>query len=290
MTYAHDTGHCASGMNQPVLFSASRPIESEPPATGLPAAVVAAPAAVVAPPAAVVLLELFLLSPPQAAATEASTTPTAMAFHASERVENKVSPNRASPREAPLRVTEVTPPPGIVERALTRGQLRIPFRIAVRMRRIQSGDAVHAPRRTRPSCPPRRSPHEGPVRLRRQARRRRCPRRSADAPVRSCRAASGPRSRRSVLLVLQAMDAGGKDGTIRSVFSGVNPQGVRVVSFKVPTAQELLHDYLWRVHAPCPRRRRDRHLQPLALRGHRGGAGAPVGAARAVEAAVPPHP
>jgi PPK2 family polyphosphate:nucleotide phosphotransferase len=60
--------------------------------------------------------------------------------------------------------------------------------------------------------------------------------------------------RRSLLLVLQGMDAGGKDGTIRSVFSGLNPQGVRVVSFKVPAGQELQHDYLWRVHAQCPRR------------------------------------
>jgi PPK2 family polyphosphate:nucleotide phosphotransferase len=60
-------------------------------------------------------------------------------------------------------------------------------------------------------------------------------------------------SRRSLLVVLQAMDAGGKDGTIRSVFSGVNPQGVRVASFKAPTEEELAHDFLWRVHAQCPR-------------------------------------
>jgi PPK2 family polyphosphate:nucleotide phosphotransferase len=58
--------------------------------------------------------------------------------------------------------------------------------------------------------------------------------------------------RRSLLLVLQAMDGGGKDGTIRSVFTGVNPQGVRVVSFKVPAGRELVQDYLWRVHAQCP--------------------------------------
>ncbi len=58
--------------------------------------------------------------------------------------------------------------------------------------------------------------------------------------------------RRSVLLVLQAMDCGGKDGTIRSVFTGVNPQGVRVVSFKQPAGRELMRDYLWRVHAQCP--------------------------------------
>lgn len=55
-----------------------------------------------------------------------------------------------------------------------------------------------------------------------------------------------------VLMVLQAMDTGGKDGTIRSVFEGVNPQGVKVVSFKAPTPLELAHDYLWRVHAAVP--------------------------------------
>lgn len=60
--------------------------------------------------------------------------------------------------------------------------------------------------------------------------------------------------RRSVLLVLQGMDASGKDGTIRHVFTGVNPQGCRVVSFKQPSASELAHDYLWRVHANCPAR------------------------------------
>jgi PPK2 family polyphosphate:nucleotide phosphotransferase len=58
--------------------------------------------------------------------------------------------------------------------------------------------------------------------------------------------------RHKLLVVLQAMDAGGKDGTIRHVFTGVNPQGVRVVSFKAPTAEELGHDYLWRVHARVP--------------------------------------
>lgn len=55
-----------------------------------------------------------------------------------------------------------------------------------------------------------------------------------------------------VLIVLQAMDAGGKDGTIRRVFEGVNPQGVRVASFKAPTAQEAAHDFLWRVHQHTP--------------------------------------
>lgn len=55
-----------------------------------------------------------------------------------------------------------------------------------------------------------------------------------------------------VLVVLQAMDTGGKDGVIRKVFSGVNPQGVQVISFKAPTPQELARDYLWRVHQHVP--------------------------------------
>lgn len=55
-----------------------------------------------------------------------------------------------------------------------------------------------------------------------------------------------------VLVVLQAMDTGGKDGAIRRVFDGVNPQGVKVASFKVPTPEELAHDYLWRVHKQVP--------------------------------------
>lgn len=56
----------------------------------------------------------------------------------------------------------------------------------------------------------------------------------------------------SLLIVLQAMDAGGKDGTIKSVFQGVNPQGVRVASFKRPTEIELAHDFLWRIHQQVP--------------------------------------
>lgn len=58
---------------------------------------------------------------------------------------------------------------------------------------------------------------------------------------------------RSLLIVLQAMDAGGKDSTIRRVFRGVNPQGVRVASFKVPSTRELQHDFLWRIHREVPR-------------------------------------
>jgi PPK2 family polyphosphate:nucleotide phosphotransferase len=59
-------------------------------------------------------------------------------------------------------------------------------------------------------------------------------------------------ARRSLLLVLQGLDASGKDGTISHVFTGVNPQGCRVHSFKSPAGAELAHDYLWRVHAACP--------------------------------------
>ena len=59
---------------------------------------------------------------------------------------------------------------------------------------------------------------------------------------------------RAVLLVLQGVDASGKDGTVKHVLTGVNPQGCRIVSFKVPSATELAHDYLWRVHAACPQR------------------------------------
>ena len=59
-------------------------------------------------------------------------------------------------------------------------------------------------------------------------------------------------SKQKLLIVLQAMDTGGKDGTIRSVFEGVNPQGVRVWGFGVPTDWELAHDYLWRIHQRTP--------------------------------------
>jgi PPK2 family polyphosphate:nucleotide phosphotransferase len=56
----------------------------------------------------------------------------------------------------------------------------------------------------------------------------------------------------SVLIVFQAMDAGGKDGAIEHIFSGVNPQGCSVTSFKVPSHLELAHDYLWRYHKAAP--------------------------------------
>src|SRR5436309_101914 len=59
-------------------------------------------------------------------------------------------------------------------------------------------------------------------------------------------------ARRSLLVVLQGIDAGGKDGTIRHVMSGLNPQGVRVMPFKVPEGAERRHDYLWRIHQVVP--------------------------------------
>jgi PPK2 family polyphosphate:nucleotide phosphotransferase len=59
-------------------------------------------------------------------------------------------------------------------------------------------------------------------------------------------------ARRGLLVVLQGMDTSGKDGTIRHVFEGVNPQGVRVSSFRVPTPSEGAHDFLWRIHQRAP--------------------------------------
>jgi PPK2 family polyphosphate:nucleotide phosphotransferase len=59
-------------------------------------------------------------------------------------------------------------------------------------------------------------------------------------------------SSKSLLVVLQGLDAAGKDGVIRHIFSGANPQGTSVVSFKQPSTVELAHDFLWRVHAQVP--------------------------------------
>lgn len=61
-------------------------------------------------------------------------------------------------------------------------------------------------------------------------------------------------AQKSLLIILQAMDAAGKDGTIRKVFEGINPQGVHVTSFKVPSSNERAHDFLWRVHQMTPAR------------------------------------
>jgi PPK2 family polyphosphate:nucleotide phosphotransferase len=61
-------------------------------------------------------------------------------------------------------------------------------------------------------------------------------------------------AKHALLIVFQAMDAGGKDGAIDHIFSGVNPQGCMVSSFKRPTSEELSHDFLWRIHAAAPRK------------------------------------
>ncbi|MEJ7871305.1 MAG: polyphosphate kinase 2 family protein [Rubrobacteraceae bacterium] len=63
-------------------------------------------------------------------------------------------------------------------------------------------------------------------------------------------------NKQGLLIVLQAMDTGGKDGTIKHVFSGVNPQGCRVSSFKAPNPEEANHDFLWRYHKSVPARGR----------------------------------
>ncbi|MET4073853.1 polyphosphate kinase 2 family protein [Hymenobacter sp. UYCo722] len=60
--------------------------------------------------------------------------------------------------------------------------------------------------------------------------------------------------RQSLLLVFQAMDTGGKDGAIGNLLTGVNPAGIAVASFKAPSAEELSHDFLWRIHAQTPKR------------------------------------
>lgn len=59
-------------------------------------------------------------------------------------------------------------------------------------------------------------------------------------------------NKHAILVILQGMDASGKDGAIKKVFGGMNPQGVRVTSFKVPTEEELAHDFLWRIHKNIP--------------------------------------
>jgi polyphosphate kinase 2 (PPK2 family) len=71
-------------------------------------------------------------------------------------------------------------------------------------------------------------------------------------------------NKHALLVVLQAMDGGGKDGTIRHVMEAWNPQSCNVASFKVPTGEELAHDYLWRIHKMTPRNGQI-NVQSLAL-------------------------
>ena len=91
----------------------------------------------------------------------------------------------------------------------------------------------------------------------------------------------------ALLIVFQAMDAAGKDSTIEHVMSGVNPQGVQVVSFKQPSSEELDHDFLWRISKALPERgrigifNRSHYEEVVALRVHPGVARGPAAAARA---------
>ena len=73
-------------------------------------------------------------------------------------------------------------------------------------------------------------------------------------------------NRWGVLLIFQGMDAAGKDGAIKHVMSGVNPQGVEVYSFKTPSPEELSHDYLWRTMRRAPERGRRRNGIPIHKR------------------------
>ena len=82
---------------------------------------------------------------------------------------------------------------------------------------------------------------------------RRCPKsRKTSSAWTSCNTCSTPTA--ALLVVLQALDAAGKDGTIRHVFSGMNPQGTFVYGFKQPSREEAAHDFLWRAHARTPGR------------------------------------
>ncbi|RIK78573.1 MAG: polyphosphate kinase [Planctomycetota bacterium] len=82
-------------------------------------------------------------------------------------------------------------------------------------------------------------------------------------------------NRRAVLLVLQGLDTSGKDGTIRAVTTGVNPQSFQITSFKQPTVEELDHDFLWRIHRATPNRghigvfNRSHYEDVLVVRVHR---------------------
>jgi polyphosphate kinase 2 (PPK2 family) len=86
-------------------------------------------------------------------------------------------------------------------------------------------------------------------------------------------------AKRSVLAVLRGLDTSGKDGTIRKVFSPLNPLGVNA-AFKTPTPRELAHDFLWRIHKAMPPAGIIGNLQPIALRGCARSPGSRAGTAR----------
>ena len=127
------------------------------------------------------------------------------------------------------------------------------------------GAAVGHSRRSLESADARRASSSGPALRPRIAerdpatgsgcgsRRARSASASSSSGSTSSSTASSPRIGASVLLVLQGLDASGKDGVIRRVFHGVNPAGCSVTSFRAPVGAELEHDYLWRIHAALPR-------------------------------------
>jgi len=90
-------------------------------------------------------------------------------------------------------------------------------------------------------------------------------------------------NQRAVLVVLQGMDTAGKDGTIRSLMRGLNPQSCQVTSFKAPSAEELDHDFLWRIHRAAPRRgnigifNRSQYEDVLIVRVHSNGVAGTIG-------------
>jgi len=109
--------------------------------------------------------------------------------------------------------------------------------------RVRPGDAPHLARRDAGARPGAESKAEGLERLEKLVAR-----------LGVLHGRLYAESQRAVLLVLQGMDASGKDGVIRTVLTGVNPQGCRIEAFKAPTPEELAHDFLWRVHARVPAR------------------------------------
>jgi len=106
--------------------------------------------------------------------------------------------------------------------------------------RLASGQELPSETRVVPGLPP--LSKQIAKRLRRESNRR----------LRTLQEALYAEGTRSLLVVLQGLDTAGKDGTLRATFRGVNPQGVVVHGFKVPSAEEASHDFLWRVHAAVP--------------------------------------
>ena len=159
----------------------------------------------------------------------------------------KREPNGSKWKPTECRTAPPPPPPApSADEAHVRGQTAFAARAVRRLVR-------------RPQAPT--SPREEQGRLERAARGRgREARRGAGAAL-------SPTTATRCSSIFQALDAAGKDGTIRHVFAGVNPAGLHVTSFKQPTHHELEHDFLWRTTPRLPERGNDRDLQSQLLRG-----------------------